>query len=234
MQRRVVELQFGQRIAQRFVLIRLDREQAREYLGLRFLEARQRHRGRLGGERDRVADVRIAQLLDAGDHEAHGAGRELPACARLRREHADLLDQMRGAARHQQNLVARSKYAIEHAHQHDHADVVVEPGVDDQRLQRRVRISLRCGDALDDAFQNLVDALPRFRADAKRVGGIDPDDVLDLGGCFVGICRGQIHLVQHRQHFDAELERGVAVGHRLCFDSLRRVDHQQSAFASGE
>ena len=41
----------------------------------------------------------------------------------------------------------------------------------------------------------------------------------------------QVHLVQHRHHLDAEVERGVAVGDRLRLDALARVDHQQRAFA---
>ena len=153
-------------------------------------------------------------------------GRKLLPRARLRREHADLLDQMRGAARHQQNLVARPQHAVEHANQHDHTDVVVEPRIDDQRLQRRIRVALRRRHALDNALQNLIDTLPGLRADANRVGGIEADHVLDLGRGLVRIRRRQVHLVQHRQHFDAELERRVAIGHRLRFDSLRGVDHQ--------
>ena len=47
----------------------------------------------------------------------------------------------------------------------------------------------------------------------------------------LGIGLRQVHLVQHRHHFDAELERGVAVGDRLRLDALARVDDQQRAFA---
>jgi len=60
---------------------------------------------------------------------------------------------------------------------------------------------------------------------------IDPDHILDLGPCLLRIGLGQVHLVQHRQHFDAQLDGRVAVGHRLRFDALRGVDHQQSTFA---
>ena len=42
LQRGVVQLQLFQRVAQRVVLVRLDREQAGEHLRLHFLEARQR------------------------------------------------------------------------------------------------------------------------------------------------------------------------------------------------
>ncbi len=35
------------------------------------------------------------------------------------------------------------KHAVDHPHQHHHADVVVEPRIDDQRLQRRVLVAAR-------------------------------------------------------------------------------------------
>jgi hypothetical protein len=61
--------------------------------------------------------------------------------------------------------------------------------------------------------------------------GVDADHVLDLGLGVVGVGLRQVHLVEHRHHFDAEVERGVAVGHRLRLDALAGVDHQQRAFA---
>jgi hypothetical protein len=89
------------------------------------------------GQGDRVADLGRLQFLDAGDDEADLAGAQRVALHRLRREHADLLAQMLRAGGHQANLVLGTQHAVDDAHQHDHADVVVEPGVDDQRLERR-------------------------------------------------------------------------------------------------
>ena len=48
------------------------------------------------------------------------------------------------------------------------------------------------------------------------------------------IGRGQVDLVQHRDHFDALLDRGVAVGDGLRFDALRGIDHEQRALAGRE
>ena len=50
----------------------------------------------------------------------------------------------------------------------------------------------------------------------------------------VGVGLRQVHLVEHRHHFDAEVERGVAVGDRLRFDALARIDDEQRAFACGQ
>ena len=45
------------------------------------------------------------------------------------------------------------------------------------------------------------------------------------------IGRGQIDLVDDRQHLQALLQRRVAVGDALRLDTLRGVDHQQRSLA---
>jgi hypothetical protein len=57
LQRRVVELELFERIAQRLILVRLDREQAGEDLRLDFLESRERRSGRFCRMRERVPDA---------------------------------------------------------------------------------------------------------------------------------------------------------------------------------
>ena len=80
-QRRVVQVQLLERVAQRVVFARIDRIEAREHLRLDLLEARQRlGRGRVGA-RERVADLRGLELLDAGDDETDLARRERRASA---------------------------------------------------------------------------------------------------------------------------------------------------------
>ena len=147
--------------------------------------------------------------------------------ARLGREHADLLDQVGGAAGHQQDLVLRFDHAVDDAHQHDDADVVVEPGIDDQRLQGRRGVALGRRDPFDDPRQDLLQPHAGLGARQHRVMGVQADDILDLGACFLSVGRGQVHLVQDRQNLDAELDRRVAVGDRLRLDALRGIDHQQ-------
>ena len=96
------------------------------------------------------------------------------------------------------------------------------------------RIALRRRHAGDDRFEDVVDALAGLGARADRVVGVDADDVLDLVDHALGLGRRQVDLVQHRHHFDALLDRRVAVGDRLRLDALRRVDDEQRAFARGE
>ena len=66
-QRRVVELQLRKRVAERLVVFGVDRKQAGEHARLHLLEARERRGARARVERDRVADRRAVDLLDASD-----------------------------------------------------------------------------------------------------------------------------------------------------------------------
>ncbi|MDR8793368.1 hypothetical protein FEP87_05596 [Burkholderia multivorans] len=234
LQRCVVELQLLERFAQRVVLVRLDRIEAREHLRLHFLEARQRLGRGLRRMRDRIADLRGRQFLDAGDDEAHLPRRQRFQIARLRREHADVLDRVLRAGRHQLDLVLRTQRAVHDAHEHHDADVVVEPGVDDQRLQRRGRIALRRRHLRDQRLEHVLDAEARLRAAARGVGRVDADHVLDLGDRVLGVRGRQVDLVQHRHDLDAELDRRVAVRDRLRFDALACIDDEQRALARGQ
>ena len=141
---------------------------------------------------------------------------------------------MRGARRHQLNLVLRTDRAVHHAHEHHDADVVVEPGVDDEGLERRLRIALGRGNVAHDALENLVDAETRLRGTGNRIRRIDADHVLDFLGSGNRIRARKVHLVEDRDHGNAEINRGVAVGHCLRLNALRRIDDEERAFAGGE
>ncbi len=52
-------------------------------------------------------------------------------------------------------------------------------------------VALRRRHALDNALQNLLDALPGLGADANRVGGIEADHILDLGRGLSGFADGK-------------------------------------------
>ena len=236
-QRAVVELELLERVAQLVVLAGLGRIQPGEHLRLDLLEARQRLGGRAGVvrelllERDGVADLGGLQLLDAANDEAHLAGPKHLARRRLGREHAHLLDRVDGVAGHHAHALVLLEHAVDHAHQHHDADVVVEPAVDDHRARRRVRVALGRRHAGDHRLEDLVDAHAGLGRARDRVGGVDADDVLDLLLGVVRIGVGQVHLVQDGHDLDAELQRRVAIGNRLCLDALAGVDHQQRAFA---
>ncbi len=233
-QRGVVQAQLVQRLAQVRVVLGIDREQAGEHARLHFLETGQRLGGRIAGQGQGVADRRAVHVLDRRGDPAHLARRQPAGNLALGREHAHRVDLVVAAGGHDQQLVAGLDLALHHAHQRDHAQVVVEPGVDDQRLQLVGVARDRRRDAVDDRLQHLFHVQAGLGRHRYRVGGIDADHRLDLGLGAVGIGGGQVDLVEHRHHFQAHLDRGVAVGHGLGFHALGRVHHQQRALAGGQ
>ena len=78
-----------------------------------------------------------ATVLDAGGDEADLAGAEAVDRHALGREHADAIDLVGGAGRHQADFLAGLQRAVDDAHQDDDAEIGVVPAVDQQRLERR-------------------------------------------------------------------------------------------------
>ena len=152
----------------------------------------------------------------------------------FRRAPAETIDQVTAPGGHYADLVADLQRAVHDPHQRDDADVVVEPRIDDQRLQWRLRIAAWRGDSLHQRFQKLRHALAGLGADEQRIVRFDADDFLDFLNHVVRVCRRQVDLVDHRDHRQALLERRVAVRDALRLDPLRGVDDQQRAFASRE
>ena len=142
-ERRVVQPQLLERVAQLGVLMALDRIQAGEHHRLQLLEAGKRLGRRPVGLGDRVADLRVAHRLDVGDDEADLAGPELVDGLRLGREHADLLDLVVLPLRHQPDLRPLAQRAVDHPRDDHDAAIRVVPRIEDQRLQRRRRVAAR-------------------------------------------------------------------------------------------
>ena len=139
-----------------------------------------------------------------------------------------------GAGGHELDAFALGQAAIDHPHQHHHAHVAVEPAVDDHRAQRTFGVTPGRRHLGDDGLQDLVDAHAGLGRTRDGLGRVDADHVLDLQLRVIRVGLRQIHLVQHRHHLHAQIERGVAVGDGLRLYALTGIDHQQRALASGE
>ena len=129
---------------------------------------------------DRVADVAVGHGLDGGGDEADLAGPQIVHRDHLRREDADLLDRVHGAGRHHADLLAAFEAAVLDADQDDHAEVLVVPAIDQQRLQRRVAVALRRRQARHQRLQHALDVQAGLGADLHGVGRVQADHVLDL------------------------------------------------------
>ena len=107
----------------------------------------------------------------------------------LRPEDAERLDVGLEARAHRADLHARLELAVDDAHERRHAAVGVVPGVEEERLERRVRIALRRRDVADDPLEQLVDADAHLGRGQDGVVGGDADDLLDLLAGLLGLGR---------------------------------------------
>ena len=138
-QRRVVELELLERVAQLLELVALGREEPGEDHRLHDLVARQGCAGRPPLVGDRVADAHLGHVLDAGDDVADLAGLEPVGRLHLGAEVAELLDLgLLAGAHHLDDLAAREA-AVDDAHVGDHAAVLVVLAVEDEGAGRRRR-----------------------------------------------------------------------------------------------
>ena len=227
-ERRVVEAQLVQRVAQIGVAGRVGREDPGEHHRLGRLEAGQRRGAGAAGLGDGVADARVADLLDRGGEEPDLAGGQLGDLARERGERADGLDLVVAARRHEAHLLLRPQDAVDDAHQDDHAAVGVVPAVEQQHAQRRGDIADGRRDLGDDRFEDLVDPLPFLGGRQDRVGRVDADHFLDLAADVLGIGRRQVDLVDDRDDREVVVHGEVDVGQRLRLDALRGIDDQHA------
>ena len=233
-ERRVVQAQLLERVAQLGVLVPLDRVEAGEHHRLQLFEAREgldRRPCRFG---DRVADLRVADLLDVRDEKSHLAGAQRVHRHRLGREDAELLGIVVLSFRHQPDPHARADRAVDDADDDHDAAIRVVPRVEDQRLERGVGVPGRRREPLDDRLENLRHPGADLGAGQDRAVAVEPDDVGDLAARLLGLRARQVDLVDDRDDLEIVLDGEIRVGQRLRLDALRGVDQQQRAFARGQ
>ena len=125
--------------------------------------------------------------------------------------------------------------AVDDADVGDHAAVLVELGVEDQRARRRVGVA-RAGGGTRATSSSSTSATPspvlaQMRRTLVRVLA---DQLGDLLGDALGLGARQVDLVQRGISSRPGVDRQVGVGDGLGLDALRGVDHQQRALARGQ
>ena len=129
------------------------------------------------------------------------------------REDADSIDLLHFADTLRDDAILYGDFSLDNANQRDNAQVIIEPGVDNQRLQRFLAPVFRGRDDFNNLLEQLTHAQTTFRTDLQGIGGIDADNLLDFLADPVGFRLRQVNLVKHRQHLKVLLNRGIAVGH---------------------
>src|SRR5665213_886680 len=120
---------------------RIDRKQSAEHHRDRRAKAGQGLVHRIALVGDGVADARIGDFLDRGGEHADLAWTEFVDRRELGLEYANAVDLIMRVDADHADAPAYFQHAVDHAHQHHHAEIDVVPGVHQQRLERRIAVA---------------------------------------------------------------------------------------------
>ena len=234
---RIVQVQLLDRLAQLLevgllaVFVGARRIEVAEDHLLRLFVALERDVGRVEVERDGVADAHIAEGLHARAHRADLRVAQLLDLLREGRV-AQQFRHREGAARaHHADLVALLEVAVEDAHIHHDAAVLVVLRVEDEAAQLLRGRRLRHRKLLADRVEERLDSLAGLRRDIDALLGGEAKDLLDLHRDGIGVRGGEIDLVDDGDDREVARDREVRVRDGLRLDALRRVDDEHRAFA---
>ena len=233
-ERRIVELELVEGVAQVRVVRTVDRVEPREDHRLGVPVTAQRRRRRLAGVGDGVADPRLAHVLDTGDEVADLADTEPLGRHRLRRDHPDLEELVGRPRRHHDDPLARVEVAVDDPDVGDDPAVGVIDRVEDHRPGRGSGVAHRSRYLADDLVEQGLDPLAGLAGDPEDVPGVAADEPGQLDGILLGLGRREVDLVEHRDDRQVVLHREIEVRQRLCLDPLCRVDEQDGPLAGGE
>ena len=110
-----------------------------------------------------------------------------------------------------------------------HAFVGVVVRVKDERLERRIKWTARCGDALHQRLKNLRDPLPLFRRGEDYLFARDRERLLQLVHHRLWIRGGEVDLVQHWNDDEPHLHGEMHVCEGLRLNPLARIHHEDCA-----
>ena len=232
-QRGVVELQLLQRGAQVLEVLGLDGVDAGEDHRLDILEAVDGLGARAVDVGDGIAHTHLAAGLDARDDVADVAGRQGVARRHLQLQHTDLVGVIFLARADKLDKVVLLHRSVDNLEVCDDAAEGVEYAVKNQRLQRRVGVALRSGDAVDDGLQNFGDAHARLARGAYHLVARAAKQLHNLVLHLVGLGRVEVALVDYGDNLQIVVDGHVEVRDGLRLYALRGVHDEQRALAGG-
>ena len=233
-ERGIVELQFFERSPQVFVLVGFDGIDAREDHRFHILETGDGLRRGVFDRSDRIAHLDVRRSFDTRTDIAHVPGTDFVAGLHLELQHAHLVGVVLAARVEEFDMLALADRAVEDAEIGDDAPEGVEHRVEDQCLQRSVRIALRLRNPLDDGFEHLFHAQSRFAGGAEDLVRVTTQQIDYLILHFVDHRRVHVDLVQYGNDLQVVLDSQVKVRYGLRLDTLRGIDYEQSPFARGD
>ena len=207
-------------------------ENAAEHHGVHLAVAGERRCRGTVGKRHRVAHARLAHRFDGGGDIADLARTQPVARIEPAGAHMPDLDDIKGrAGRHHADAVTGADDALLDADIDDDAAVAVIIAVENERPEGFFIVARGGGNVPDDRFEHRLDVDTVLGGDERRIGRIDADNILNFPLHRLGVCGGQVDLVDDRHDLQPVLHRKIGVGKRLRLNTLRSVHHQKRALA---
>src|SRR5690606_6941486 len=132
------------------------------YLGLDLFEACQCSNVGRCRHRQGITHRCPLDFLDSGDHEPDFTRTQDACFMASRREDTNAVDYMRFANCLGNDLVTLLERSLLDPNQRDHTQIVIKPGIDNERLQWCLGVAFGWWNKTHDLFQNLDDAKAGF------------------------------------------------------------------------
>ena len=190
-------MQLLEGVAEQRIILAAEGIEAGEDQALGFLVPGHRFGGGTARARDGVADLCVADALEAGGHVAHLAGRERADRHEPGPEHAKLEDLGLRARGHQPHLFVLVKGPGCKADVDHDALVGIVVGVEDQSLEAILRVPPGSRDACHDGLQDVGHAGALLGRGEDHLLARNREDVLQLLQHELRLGRREVDLVQH-------------------------------------
>ena len=224
---RIVQLQFFQRIPEITVLCAVCRIDTGEYHRVDLAVTRQRLCTGTVSVCNRIAHTGVSDALDGCGKIADFAGTQHALIHQRVGGHiASLHDGKFRAGRHQLNGIADLYRTLFYPDIDDNALVCVIVAVEDQRLERCIRVALWCRDVRHDLLHDRLNVDACLCRDTGCILCRNADHIFDLLADTVRVSRRQVDLVDYRHDLQVMLNGKVCICQRLRLDSLGGVYHQ--------
>ena len=235
MKTRVVERQFRQALAQVFVVVGVDGEEATEDHGDGGAESRQRNLGRPPIFGQCIANLAVGNGFNAGSDIANLARPKLARLNALRSEDPNAVDLMDGAGRHHPDFHVLFQRAFENADKGHDAEILVVPGIDQHGFEWSGRVArFRWRQSFDQRFKHVLDAFAGFGGNVDGQLAVEANDLFDLLADAIRFRRRQVDFIQDRDDLMVRVDGEIGIGERLRLNALTGIDQEQRAFTGGQ
>ena len=231
---RIVEAELLEGSAEFLIFRSVDGVHTREDHRLHLLEPGYGFPAGLLDVGDGVAHADLHGTLDAGDDVAHIARRNPLAGAELELQHADFFSFIFPAGGDEFHLVADRDATVDDLEIRDDPPERIEHGVEDEGLQRRIRVSDRCRNLVHDGVKHGLHTYSRPRRDFIYILRLAAEKVTDLVRHDLHLCGVHIDLVEYRDDLQTVIDGLIEIGNGLRLDALGGVHDQQSPFARSD